>query len=150
MMAIFGGKNPHPQSLVVGGVTCVEDIQNPARSAQFGTYLTEMQQFIQGAYYPDVLMVGQAYAREALAGVGAGLRNYMAYGAGFEMDDTPLYGAKTLFPSGIVLDGDLSRVLPFDQRNWAPRSPGTWTPPSPNCVPAESARSRSIPFRSTM
>ena len=25
MMAIFGGKNPHPQSLVVGGVTCVMD-----------------------------------------------------------------------------------------------------------------------------
>jgi len=28
MMAIFGGKMPHPQSIVVGGVTCVQDIQN--------------------------------------------------------------------------------------------------------------------------
>jgi quinone-reactive Ni/Fe-hydrogenase large subunit len=116
MMAIFGGKNPHPQSLVVGGVTCVEDIQNPSRLAQFGTYLTQMQQFVQGAYYPDVLMAGQVYAKEALAGVGAGLRNYMAYGAGFEQDDTPVYEAKTLFPSGIVLNGDLSHVVPFDQR----------------------------------
>ena len=39
MMAVLGGKNPHPQSIVVGGVTCVEDIQNPARLAQFGQYL---------------------------------------------------------------------------------------------------------------
>ena len=27
-MAIFGGKTS-PQSIVVGGVTCVQDIQNP-------------------------------------------------------------------------------------------------------------------------
>jgi quinone-reactive Ni/Fe-hydrogenase large subunit len=126
MMAIFGGKNPHPQSLVVGGVTCVEDIQDPARLAQFGTYLTQMQQFVQGAYYPDVLMAGQAYAKEALAGVGSGLRNYMAYGAGFEQDDTPLYHAKTLFPSGIVLGGDLSHVVPFEQAKVAEDVTHSW------------------------
>ncbi|HID93499.1 MAG TPA: hypothetical protein EYP60_05315, partial [bacterium (Candidatus Stahlbacteria)] len=26
MHALFGGKSPHPQSIVVGGVTCVQDI----------------------------------------------------------------------------------------------------------------------------
>jgi len=35
MQAILGGKNPHPQSIVVGGVTCVQDIQNPARLGLF-------------------------------------------------------------------------------------------------------------------
>lgn len=115
MMAIFGGKNPHPQSIVVGGVTCVQDIQNPERLTQFGTLLDEQTQFINRAYLPDLLMAGKAYASEAAAGIGAGLRSYLTYGY-FEQDDTPLYGAKTLFPSGMVLNGDLSRVHPFDQK----------------------------------
>ena len=112
MMAVLGGKNPHPQSIVVGGVTCVEDIQNPARLAQFGQYLREVTQFIKGAYLPDLLMAGKAYAEEAVAGIGAGLRSYLAYGD-FAQNDTP--GAATLFPGGIVLNGDLSHVYPLDQ-----------------------------------
>ena len=112
MMAVLGGKNPHPQSIVVGGVTCVEDIQNPARLALFGQYLQEVTRFVQGAYLPDLLMAGKAYAKEGLAGVGAGLRSYLCYGD-FPLTETP--GAATLFPGGMVLNGDLSKVYPFDQ-----------------------------------
>ena len=112
MMAVLGGKNPHPQSIVVGGVTCVEDIQNPARLALFGQYLQEVTQFVQGAYLPDLLMAGKAYAKEGLAGIGAGLRSYLCYGD-FPENDTP--GSTMLFPGGMVLNGDLSRVYPFDQ-----------------------------------
>ena len=51
MHAIFGGKNPHPQSLVVGGVTCVRDL-NPDRIAEF-LYLTrETQNFVKKGLYP--------------------------------------------------------------------------------------------------
>ncbi|OQR40668.1 hydrogenase 2 large subunit, partial [Aliarcobacter cryaerophilus] len=46
MMAIFGGKNPHPQSFVVGGVTCVQDIKNPARIAEFKQLLKRGRKFI--------------------------------------------------------------------------------------------------------
>jgi quinone-reactive Ni/Fe-hydrogenase large subunit len=113
MMAIFGGKSPHPQSLVVGGVTCVQDIQNPERLSQFRTLLDEMRRFIMGAYLPDLLMAGLAYAPEAVAGIGAGLKSYMSYGF-LEMDDSPLYTGKTLFPRGLVLGGDLTKVYPFD------------------------------------
>ena len=114
LMAILGGKNPHPQSIVVGGVTCVEDIQNPARLAQFGQYLREVTQFVQGAYLPDLLMAGKAYAKEGLAGIGAGLRSYLCYG-GFPLEDQP--GGAQLFSGGMVLNGDLSKVYPFDQTN---------------------------------
>jgi quinone-reactive Ni/Fe-hydrogenase large subunit len=114
MMAIFGGKNPHPQSIVVGGVTCVQDIQNPARLAQFRTLLDQQIAFLKGAYLPDLLMAGLAYAPEAAAGIGAGLKSFLSYGF-FEQDDTPLYNSKTLFPSGLVLDADLTTVHPFDQ-----------------------------------
>jgi quinone-reactive Ni/Fe-hydrogenase large subunit len=84
----------------------------------FRTLLDEHVRFIKGAYLPDLLMAGLAYASEAAAGIGSGLKSYLSYGF-FEQDDTPLYGAKTLFPSGVVLNGDLSKVITFDQRKVA-------------------------------
>ncbi|QDF28597.1 nickel-dependent hydrogenase large subunit [Halarcobacter anaerophilus] len=112
--AIFGGKNPHPQSIVVGGVTCVQDIKNPARIAEFKDIIQLAQKFTKQAYLPDVYMAGTMYADEALAGVGGGLGNFMCYGD-FNLDDTPFYEAKKLFPSGIVLNKDLSKVYDLDQ-----------------------------------
>jgi len=114
MMAIFGGKMPHPQSIVVGGVTCVQDIKNPARIAEFKSILNKANQFIKRAYFADLLMAGTVYADEALDGTGAGLKSYMAYGD-FRLDDSGFYKAKTLFPSGVVLNGDISKLIPLDQ-----------------------------------
>ncbi|GAB6072926.1 nickel-dependent hydrogenase large subunit [Venenivibrio stagnispumantis] len=114
MMAIWGGKNPHPQSIVVGGVTCVQDLENPSRHALFKELLEKTRDFILRAYIPDILMAAEAYKDEALNGVGAGLGNYLAYGD-LPLDDTPLYKGKTLFPSGVVLNKDLSKVIPFNQ-----------------------------------
>ena len=65
MHAIFGGKNPHPQSIVVGGVTCVQDIKNPARIALYKQLLQEARAFVKQAYLPDVYMAGTMYAAEA-------------------------------------------------------------------------------------
>ena len=122
MQAIFGGKNPHPQSIVVGGVTCVQDIQNPARIALFKQLLKEGNEFIKGAYLPDVYMAGTMYADEAtdkdatlkgVGGTGGGILSYMSYGD-FRLDDTGFYNAETLFPSGLVLDGDISKALEVD------------------------------------
>jgi quinone-reactive Ni/Fe-hydrogenase large subunit len=114
MMAIFGGKMPHPQSLVVGGVTCVQDIQNPARIAEFKSLLNKARAFVKNAYLVDVLMAGTVYAGDALDGTGSGLKNYMSYGD-FKLDDTGFYNAASLFPSGIVLNGDLTKLYPLDQ-----------------------------------
>lgn len=114
LMAIFGGKQPHPQSIVVGGVTCVQDIQNPARLALFKTLLKKFTHFIKTAYLPDVYMAGSVYVGEALDGTGAGLKNYLSYGD-FRLDDTGFYKSALLFPSGMVLNGDLSTLHPFDQ-----------------------------------
>jgi len=122
MQAIFGGKNPHPQSIVVGGVTCVQDIQNPARIALFKQLLLESNKFIKGAYLPDIYMAGTMYKDEAIdktatykgvGGTGGGLLSYLSYG-GFKLDDTGFYQAENLFPSGIVLDGDISKIIEVD------------------------------------
>ncbi|WP_141047390.1 nickel-dependent hydrogenase large subunit [Aliarcobacter cryaerophilus] len=114
MMAIFGGKNPHPQSFVVGGVTCVQDIKNPARIAEFKQLLKRGRKFIKEAYLPDVYMAGTMYGEEALNGTGCGLGNYMSYG-GFNLDDLPFYKSKKLFPAGIVKNKDLSKVYEVDE-----------------------------------
>lgn len=113
-MAIFGGKNPHPQSLVVGGVTCVQDIENPARIEEFISILKRATNFVQNAYLADVLMAGTVYAGDALDGIGSGLKNYMSYGA-FRLQDNGFYKSELLFPEGIVLNGDLSKLYPLDQ-----------------------------------
>ena len=113
MMAIFGGKNPHPQSIVVGGVTCVQDIENPARTGLFKSLLMGFRKFIKQAYLPDIYMAGTMYADEALDGTGAGLKNYMAYG-GFRLDDTGFYHSELLFPAGVVTGGDLKSYREFD------------------------------------
>ncbi|WP_345976941.1 nickel-dependent hydrogenase large subunit [Sulfurimonas sp. HSL3-7] len=140
MQAIFGGKNPHPQSIVVGGVTCVQDIQNPARIALFKQLLKDGTKFIKQAYLPDVYMAGTMYADEAtdskatfteliegkgVGGTGGGLLNYMSYGD-FRLDDTGFYKAKTLFPSGIVYGGDLSKVEDVDPEKIAEDVTHSW------------------------
>ncbi|MBV5321546.1 MAG: nickel-dependent hydrogenase large subunit [Sulfuricurvum sp.] len=129
MQAIFGGKNPHPQSIVVGGVTCVQDIQNPARLALFKSLLLQGTKFIKEAYLPDVYMAGTMYAGEAtdskatfselvggkgVGGTGGGLLNFMSYGD-FRLDDTGFYKSALLFPKGVVMGGDISKVLPLDE-----------------------------------
>jgi len=129
MQAIFGGKNPHPQSIVVGGVTCVQDIQNPARIALFKALLAEGTKFIKQAYLPDVYMAGTMYADEAtdsnatftelmqgkgVGGTGGGLLSYMSYGD-FRLDDTGFYNSALLFPSGVLYNGNLKEVSEIDQ-----------------------------------
>ncbi len=133
MQAIFGGKNPHPQSIVVGGVTCVQDIKNPARIALFKQLLKETTEFVKGAYLPDVYMAGTMYAKEAtdgaatfhasnhkgalgkeVGGTGGGILSYMTYGD-FRLDDTGFYNSKLLFGKGLVLGGDITKVHELDE-----------------------------------
>ena len=111
MMAIFGGKNPHPQSLVVGGVTSVMDALDAERLGQYLFRLKELKNFVETAYIPDVLLAATYYKDEGLKGVGGGVKNYLSYG-GFAVDDT---WNNFLFPRGVVVDRDLSRPLTLDE-----------------------------------
>jgi len=110
MMAIFGGKNPHPQSLVVGGVTCIDDL-NANRIGQYLFRFKELKNFVETAYLPDVLLAAGAYKDEGAAGIGAGVKNYLCYG-GFPLDDN---WEETLLPKGVVLGGDITRPLNLDE-----------------------------------
>jgi len=110
MMAIFGGKNPHPQSLVVGGITCVDDL-NANRIGQYLFRFKEIRNFMETAYIPDVLIAAGAYKDEGAAGIGAGVKNYLSYG-GFPLDDN---WQNTLLPRGVVVGGDIANPKDLDE-----------------------------------
>jgi [NiFe] hydrogenase large subunit len=108
--AIFGGKNPHPQSLTVGGVTCVRDLQ-PDRIAEFMYILKETQEFIENFYIPDLLAVASFYKDWGAIG---GTTNFLAWGEFPESDKEPdsLY-----MPRGVIMKRNLGGVKMANQES---------------------------------
>jgi [NiFe] hydrogenase large subunit len=104
MHAIFGGKNPHPQSLVVGGMTCVGDL-TPDRIAEFLYITRETQQFIEKVYIPDLLTVAGFY--KDWAGIG-GTTNFMAWG---DFPETAQEPESLYMPRGVIAKRDLANVV---------------------------------------
>lgn len=100
MHAIFGGKNPHPQSLVVGGVTSVRDL-TPERIDEFTSIWKETKTFVDEIYIPDLLAIASFYKN--WAGIGGNNTTYLAYG------DFPQQGVNDdlLLPGGVLM-GDLN------------------------------------------
>ena len=114
--AILGGKNPHPQTFVVGGMATPLDPNspqaiNPERIDFLGELIATMRTFIAQVYLPDVMLIASAYPEWTK--IGGGTRNFLTYGGYGEgpVSDTASY----LFPRGIVRDRDLSRVDTMDQ-----------------------------------
>ncbi|OEU46904.1 MAG: iron hydrogenase [Desulfobacterales bacterium S7086C20] len=104
MGAIFGGRQPHYQSLVVGGCTQYPDINMVAK---YRTMLDEMAQFVNEVYIPDVLAFGTGPLFPlAKMGLGGGHYNYMSYGA-LELDKD---GKDQVFPAGVIKNLDPGNI----------------------------------------
>ncbi|MBN2008740.1 nickel-dependent hydrogenase large subunit [candidate division KSB1 bacterium] len=109
MGAIFGGRQPHYQSIVVGGVTQLPDINQVLK---FKTMLDEQAAFVNDVYYKDVMAFGTGPLLPlAAAGVGGGHYNYISYGA---LDKNPPNN-DLLFPAGVIINMDPAniQVKPF-------------------------------------
>lgn len=120
VMAIFGGKNPHPQSLTVGGVTCVMDILNPSRLGEYMVKFQEVAEFVNRAYYPDLLMAGGAYAKEPSVLGDVGVANLFTY------KEFQYSANEFLFDSGIILNGDLSKIHDLDESKITEEATHSW------------------------
>ena len=108
MHAIFGAKNPHLQSLVVGGVTSVKDL-TPDRIAEFLYISKETQDFIENVYIPDLLAVASFY--KDWGGIG-GSTNFLAWGDFPQTDKEP----ESLFmPRGVIMKRDLGGMKMAEQ-----------------------------------
>jgi len=125
MQAIFGAKTPHPQSLVVGGVTSVRDALSAERIAQYMFILKQVQDFVDRAYLPDLVMMGTRYKDEALRGDGGGLRNYKSVG-GLPLDEKAWEERQFYFSRGLVVNRDLTKVLPIDHQKIVEEVAHSW------------------------
>lgn len=125
MEAIFGAKSPHPQSLIVGGVTSVRDALSAERVGQFVFMLKQAQDFIDRAYLPDLVMMGVRYKDEALRGDGGGLRNYKSVG-GLPLDEESWENHSFFLPKGLILDRDLRNIGSIDPQKIAEEVTHSW------------------------
>ena len=106
-MAIFGGKNPHPQFTVVGGVTCYDALK-PEKIKEFLALEKETIAFINEVYIPDLLAIAGQYKDVATYG---GTSNFITFGE-FCTDDSKRDSG--FFQPGVIWNRDLSKVAPFD------------------------------------
>jgi Ni,Fe-hydrogenase I large subunit len=114
--AVLGGKNPHLQTYLVGGMACAMDPNEPQApiNPERITFLSEIaktaQTFVEQVYIPDVLAVAGFY--RDWFGRGEGLGNFLSYGEYPQggIHDTPRY----FLPRGAILGRDLSKVYPVD------------------------------------
>ena len=127
IQALLGGKNPHPQTYVVGGMAMGVDPNSPtALTSRRLSNITELtakaSAFVNQVYVPDVLLVAGYY--KDWATIGAGIGNYLAYGD-FPEDDS---GEPSGFylPRGRIMDRDLGKVEPVDQSAIAETVAHSW------------------------
>lgn len=114
--AVLGGKNPHLQTYLVGGMACAMDPNEPQApiNPERITFLSEIaktaQTFVEQVYIPDVLAVAGFY--RDWFGRGEGLGNFLSYG---EYPQGGLHDTSKYFlPRGAILARDLSKVHPVD------------------------------------
>ncbi len=119
-IAIFGGKTPHPQSIVVGGVTSVADMLNPQRLNDYIFIIKEAKEFIDRAYLPDAKLLCMVYRDEIKAGHGRANGNFMSVG-GYEFE-----GEQRLFCNGIIYNHDFSKVQEFDEKKITEEVDRSW------------------------
>ncbi|MFZ3216478.1 MAG: nickel-dependent hydrogenase large subunit [Candidatus Acidiferrales bacterium] len=116
---VLGGKNPHLQTFLVGGMATAMDPNEPGATInpERMDFLVQVAKsaigFVNQVYIPDVLAVAGFYPEWFKLGAGVG--NYMCYGGypqGSIKDPADFF-----LPRGIILDRDLSKVHPVDPAN---------------------------------
>jgi Ni,Fe-hydrogenase I large subunit len=112
--AVLGGKNPHLQSFLVGGMATPVDPDrqasiNAGTIAQMQGLIAKAKDFVNKVYIPDLLAVASFYKDWASYGKGVG--NYLVYG---EYPEEDRANSKLFLPSGVIRNRDLAKVEAFD------------------------------------
>jgi len=112
--ALLGSKNPHLQTFLVGGMsTPIDPTSQAALNADSIALLKKLsaqaKQFVEQVYLPDVLAVAPFYLD--WAGIGGGVGNYLSYG------DFPDANGDDWVPAGVIMNKDLSQVLPMNKED---------------------------------
>ncbi len=126
--AVLGGKNPHLQTFLVGGMTTSLDVNEPQAplNPERIDFLVQVAQtaeaFVDQVLIPDVLAVAGFYTDWFSLGEGPG--NYLSYGAFPQgsINDTAQY----FLPRGLILNNDISKLYPLDPNKVAEYVTHSW------------------------
>jgi Ni,Fe-hydrogenase I large subunit len=126
MHAVLGGKNPHLQSFLVGGMATPVDPDsqaalNTGTIAGLKKFVASARDFVSRVYIPDLLAIASFY--KDWAGHGRSVGNYLVFGE-YPEDDTPR--PRLFLPQGIIRGRDISKVEPFDQSKVAEYITHSW------------------------
>ncbi len=102
MGVVFGGKMPHTTVYTPGGVT---DTPTPEKIELFKQYLAELTDFIINVYIPTALAVVDVYGD--WLEIGAGCKNFLAYGVFPLTDRKDPKGGNQFLPRGAFINGKL-------------------------------------------
>ncbi len=130
---VFGGKNPHPNFLV-GGMACTIDPNhsesiNQVQIDQIEGWINDSVEFVNTCYVPDALAIMGVY--KDYFDIGAAQPNYLAVGlagASFAGDpsESGVKSAYTAVKPGVIFDGNLNNVQPFDPSKVAEWVSSAW------------------------
>ncbi|HOK03376.1 MAG TPA: nickel-dependent hydrogenase large subunit [Spirochaetota bacterium] len=99
MVALFGGRAPHPIALVPGGVTTEP---TGARIKEFKKYLKEVEKFINETYINHVIAVAKAFPEYFKLGK---YDNFLSYGVFDKDEDRKSF----MFEQGVITAGKLEK-----------------------------------------
>lgn len=124
--AILGGKNPHLQSFLVGGMATPVDIDsqnalNADTIAALDKLVAEGRDFVSRVYIPDVLAIASFY--KDWASIGGGVGNYLAYG---EYPEDDGQNPQLFLPTGVIRNRELAKVEPVDQARITEQIAHSW------------------------
>jgi len=114
--AILGGKSPHPQTYLVGGVATPVDKTsaaaiNPTKIATLKTLAAAALDFVGRVYLPDLRLIASFYPE--WASLGGGVGNFLSFG---DFPTSPAGVASYYLPQGVVYGKSLSGpVVALDQ-----------------------------------
>lgn len=132
MMAVFGAKTPHQQTILPSGVT------EKASSERIGAYrsiLSEITEWVEKVHIPDVLTIASYYKDYYNLGTGHG--NFISYG----MFSLPASGKQEFQPGiiknmGLVEQVDMAKITEDITSSWYSDQTSARHPAEGTTVPA--------------
>ena len=108
--ALLGGKNPHPQTYLVGGMAIPMNTSGnigvtPGTIAQLKALSEQALTFVNQVYIPDLLAIASFY--KEWGSIGSGHGNYLAYGDWPAKNGSSYAWGSQWLPRGVVLNKNL-------------------------------------------
>lgn len=114
MMALFGSKAPHQQTIVIGG--CTQPVTSD-RVSSYKAILGEITKFVKTKMLEDSMIIAKYYPEYYQLGVG--YKNLLSFGLFAKPNSS-----ESVIPSGVVFNG--GDIHPFAEKNISEEVTSSW------------------------